>query len=96
MGVPVVTLVGKRHAERTSYSILTNLGVTETIAHTGGDYVAIAVRLATDRAFMRAVRERIAAGLAHSPLTDMEGHTRHLEAAYMRAVERESLASTSP
>ena len=28
MGVPVVTLVGKRHAERTSYSILANLGVT--------------------------------------------------------------------
>jgi predicted O-linked N-acetylglucosamine transferase (SPINDLY family) len=36
MGVPVVTLVGRRHAERTSYSILTNLGVTETIAQTGG------------------------------------------------------------
>ncbi|MGE5171588.1 MAG: tetratricopeptide repeat protein, partial [Rudaea sp.] len=42
MGVPVVTLVGGRHSERTSYSILVNLGVTETIAHTGGDYVAIA------------------------------------------------------
>jgi predicted O-linked N-acetylglucosamine transferase (SPINDLY family) len=98
MNVPVVTLVGKRHAERTSYSILANLGVTETIAHTGGDYVAIAVRLATDSAFMQAVRERIAAGLAHSPLTDMEAHTRHLEAAYLRAVEArapESLASAS-
>jgi predicted O-linked N-acetylglucosamine transferase (SPINDLY family) len=31
MGVPVVTLVGKRHGERTSYSILTNLGVTDTV-----------------------------------------------------------------
>ncbi len=39
MGVPVVTLVGGRHAERTSYSILSNLGVTETIAQTGRDYV---------------------------------------------------------
>ena len=63
MGVPVVTLVGRRHAERTSYSILTNLGVTETIAQTGGEYVDIAVRLATDPAFMRAVRTRIAAAL---------------------------------
>jgi predicted O-linked N-acetylglucosamine transferase (SPINDLY family) len=72
--------------------------VTETIAHTGGDYVAIAVRLATDGAFMHAVRERIAAGLAHSPLTNMEAHTRHLEAAYLRAVEArapESLAGAS-
>ena len=32
MGVPVVTLVGKRHGERTSYSILRNLGVAATIA----------------------------------------------------------------
>jgi protein O-GlcNAc transferase len=98
MNVPVVTLVGKRHAERTSYSILANLGVTETIAYTGGDYVAIALRLATDGAFMHAVRERIAAGLAHSPLTNMEAHTRHLEAAYLRAVEArapESLAGAS-
>jgi predicted O-linked N-acetylglucosamine transferase (SPINDLY family) len=87
MTVPVVTLLGARHAERTSYSILANLGVTDTVAHTGGDYVAIAVRLATDRAFMRHVRERIAKGLAHSALTDMEAHTRHLESAYVRALE---------
>jgi protein O-GlcNAc transferase len=87
MGVPVVTLVGRRHAERTSYSILANLGVTATVAQTGGDYVDIALRLATDRAFMRDVRARIAAGLASSALTDMEGHARRLEAAYAKALE---------
>ena len=86
MNVPVVTLVGRRHAERTSYSILVNLGVTATIAETGGDYVALAVRLATDVAFMRAVRERIAAGIRQSPLTGMEAHVRHLEAAYVEAL----------
>ncbi len=48
MGVPVVTLVGKRHGERTSFSILRNLGVTATIAETGRDYVEIAGRLADD------------------------------------------------
>jgi len=87
MNVPVVTLVGRRHAERTSFSILTNLGVTDTIAQTGGDYVDIAVRLATDRAFMQDVRTRIAAGLRASVLTDMAAHTRHLEAAYLAALE---------
>jgi len=87
MNVPVVTLVGRRHAERTSFSILTNLGVTDTIAQTGGDYVDIAVRLATDRAFMQDVRTRIAAGLHASVLTDMAAHTRHLEAAYLAALE---------
>ncbi|HEX6795811.1 MAG TPA: tetratricopeptide repeat protein [Casimicrobiaceae bacterium] len=87
MGVPVVTLVGRRHAERTSFSILTNLGVTDTIAQTGADYVDIAVRLATDRAFMQAVRARFASGLRASALTDMAAHTRHLEAAYLAALE---------
>src|SRR5262249_28018603 len=52
MGVPVVTLIGKKHSERTSYSILMNLGVRATIAQSGRDYVEIAVRLAEDSAFM--------------------------------------------
>jgi len=87
MNVPVVTLVGRRHAERASFSILTNLGVTDTIANTGGDYVDVAVRLATDSAFMASVRARIAAGLRDSALTDMAAHARHLEAAYVTALE---------
>jgi len=86
MGVPVVTLVGRRHAERSSYSILTNLGVTDTIARTGPEYVDIAVRLAGDPGFMREVRDRIAQGLAHSPLTDMTTHVRNLEHAYVAAL----------
>lgn len=86
MQVPVVTLVGKRHGERTSYSILRNLGVTTTIAETGRDFVDIAVRLAEDPAFAREVQAAIAQGLAHSPLTDMPAHTRHLEEAYRAAL----------
>jgi protein O-GlcNAc transferase len=86
MGVPVVTLVGKRHGERTSYSILANLGVPQTIAMTGRDYVDIAVRLADDAQFRATVKAAIAAGLATSPLVDMEQHTRHLEAAYRVAL----------
>ncbi len=86
MGVPVVTLCGKRHGERTSYSILANLGVTDTVAQSGSEYVAIAVRLATDAAFMAKVREAIHAGLRQSALTDMETHTRNLEAAYVDAL----------
>src|SRR5437667_5596765 len=68
MNVPVVTLVGKRHAERTSFSILSNLGVTQTIAHSGSEYVAVAAKLATDRAFMSEVRDAIRAGLLRSPV----------------------------
>ena len=90
MGVPVVTLVGKRHAERTSFSILSNLGVTQTIARSGSEYVAIVAKLATDRSFMAEVRDAIRAGLSCSPLTDMPTHTRNLEAAYIEALDRKA------
>lgn len=86
MGVPVVTLVGKRHGERTSYSILANLGVVATVAQSGREYVDIAVRLAEDPAFMRDVRAAIRAGIARSPLTDMPAHTQALERAYVAAL----------
>ena len=86
MGVPVVTLVGKRHGERTSFSILRNLGVTATIAETGRDYVEIAGRLADEPAFHAEVRAAIDAGLVQSPLVDMAAHTRNLEAAYRAAL----------
>ena len=91
MGVPVVTLVGKRHGERTTYSILRNLGVPQTIAETGRDYVELAVRLATDARFRADVQAAIAQGLASSPLVDMPRHTRNLEAAY-----RAALAAAAP
>ncbi len=100
-GVPVVTLLGRRHGERTAYSILANLGVTDTVARSGREYVDIAARLASEPDFMRDVRERIRAGIAHSPLTDRIGHTRALERAYVEALERcapgvlESLATRS-
>jgi predicted O-linked N-acetylglucosamine transferase (SPINDLY family) len=86
MGVPVVTFVGRRHAERTTYSILANLGVEQTVADSGKRYVEIAARLATDATFMHDVRAAIRAALAHSPLTDLDGHARHLEAAYFAAL----------
>jgi len=87
MGVPVVTLCGKKHGERTSYSILENLGVRETVAASGSEYVDIAVRLATDATFASEVRAAIRAGLASSPLTDMRTHTRNLERAYVTALQ---------
>jgi protein O-GlcNAc transferase len=89
-GVPVVTLMGKRHGERSAYSILANLGVTQTVANGGREYVDIAVRLATDAGFMRDVRQAIRAGLRSSVLVDMPTHTRNLEAAYLEALRQKA------
>jgi predicted O-linked N-acetylglucosamine transferase (SPINDLY family) len=93
MGVPVVTLCGKKHGERTSYSILENLAVRDTIAASGSEYVDIAVRLATDTDFMGRVRSAIEKGLAQSTLTDMPRHTRALEAAYEEALAQRAEAT---
>jgi predicted O-linked N-acetylglucosamine transferase (SPINDLY family) len=86
MGVPVVTLVGRRHGERTSFSILSNLGVMDTVTTNGREYTDIAVRLSSDTEFMRAVRRRIDERLRRSPLTDMPAHARALERAYVDAL----------
>ena len=86
MGVPVVTLVGRRHGERTAYSMLVNLGVDATIAHTGREYVEITVRLAEDPGFMSQVRQQIRTQLADSMLTDSLGYMRNLEEAYVEAL----------
>jgi hypothetical protein len=79
---------GKRHGERTGYSILSNLGVTATVAQTGREYVDLAVRLATDEAFMREVRDAIDAKLAGLVLADADAHVRNLEAAYVVALAK--------
>jgi len=86
MGVPVVTLVGRRHGERSGFSILASLGVTDTVAQSGTEYVDTAVRLATDARFMADVRAAVRRGVADSALTDMPRHTRALEAAYEAAL----------
>jgi predicted O-linked N-acetylglucosamine transferase (SPINDLY family) len=86
-GVPVVTLKGRRHGERSGFSILANLGVLHTVAESGPGFVEIAVRLANDPGFAAEVRAAIKAGLAASPLVDMERHARALETAYLTALQ---------
>jgi predicted O-linked N-acetylglucosamine transferase (SPINDLY family) len=91
MSVPVVTLLGTRHGERTSYSILMNLGVPQTVAHDEDEYVSIAVRLAEDDSFREEVKASIQSGLRNSPLVDMDAHVRNLEDAYRRALAHAGL-----
>jgi protein O-GlcNAc transferase len=61
MGVPVVTLLGKHHSERTTTSMLTHLGVPDTVAQTPDDYIALAKRLVTDPTWRADVSSRIRA-----------------------------------
>lgn len=56
MGVPVVTLLGDRHASRVGGSILTRLDMEYIIARSEDEYVEIAVRLAEDKKLLQALR----------------------------------------
>ncbi|HEX8012489.1 MAG TPA: tetratricopeptide repeat protein [Casimicrobiaceae bacterium] len=87
MGVPVVTRMGERAAERMTYSLLAHLGVTQTVARTDEDYVALACRLAQDAAWRANIAAAIAEKLPRSGLADLDRYTRSLEAAYQRALE---------
>ena len=86
LGVPVVTLRGRRHGERTSFSILQHLRITETIAASGSEYVALGVRLARDGAYRERLREQIRQRVQDSPLADPAYYVRSLERAYLEAL----------
>ena len=92
MGVPVVTLVGPAHRQRVSYSLLKNIGLDETIAHTEGEYVDIAARLATDPAALNALRRALPERVRRSILCDPARFTRQLEQACLRAWQDRSEA----
>jgi len=90
MGVPVITRVGERHAERVTYSLLAHLGVTETVAHSDEEYVALGCRIAQDAAWRASIAAAIVERLPASGLADPARHARALESAYRRALAARS------
>ena len=86
MGVPVITLVGVRHGERLGNALLSRFGVTDTIAQTEGEYVAIATALANDREGADRLRARIRQLAIDSPVWNSESQVRRVEAVYERMV----------
>ena len=70
MGVPVVTCPGETFASRHSLSHLSNVGLTETIAHDLDEYVELAVSLAGDLPRLAVLRAGLRERMAASPLCD--------------------------
>jgi protein O-GlcNAc transferase len=88
MGVPVVTLCGSRYAGRMSSSVLRHLGLDDWVASTPGQYVAAAVRAATDLDRLAALRQGLRERMRDSPLCNRVTFTRQLEDAYRRMWRR--------
>jgi protein O-GlcNAc transferase len=81
MGVPVVCLAGNRHAARVSASLLNGIGKSEFVAQTAQEYVAIAVRLAQDRAALEQLRFGLRETMRNSPLLDTKDYSDRFYAA---------------
>jgi predicted O-linked N-acetylglucosamine transferase (SPINDLY family) len=93
MGVPVVTLAGKTHLARVGVSLLTNVGLTELIANSRGEYISIANGLARNPARLRELRGWMRGRMLASPLMDGRQFARDVEGAF-RDVWRRWCAET--
>lgn len=88
LGVPVITLAGRRPISRSTASLLTTVGSPEYIARSIEEFVAIAQRLAADGTWPDAARAELRARMISSPLMDEQGFTQDLEALYRQVWRR--------
>lgn len=82
MGVPVLTLLGNRHAGRVGASLLTHLGLPELIAETVDSYVAKTAELASDLDRLAELRAGLRPRMQASSMCDRAGFARDIETAY--------------
>jgi protein O-GlcNAc transferase len=92
MGIPIVTLAGKTHVSRVGVSLLTSLGLTDLIARTEDEYIAIAARLAADRPRLAQLRGGMRDIMRMSCLLDGPAYAHKVETAF-RAMWRKWCAS---
>lgn len=82
MAVPVITLAGRSHIARVSASLLTCINAPELVANSPQEYISKAVELANDLERLKYYRSNLRKMMQQSPLLDLRGLTRKLEAAY--------------
>jgi len=81
MGVPVLSLCGVRPAGRNSAALLARVGLTDCVAQTPEQYVALALRLRDDLDRLAALRTTLRDRMG-ATLCDSRRFTRQLEVAY--------------
>ncbi|WP_019501411.1 tetratricopeptide repeat protein [Pseudanabaena sp. PCC 6802] len=97
MCVPLVTRVGEQFFARYSYTMMTNAGIVEGIAHTDEEYVEWGTRLGCDPALRQQISWRLRQSRQTSPLWNGESFTRDMESAYrqmwLKYLEKQSLSN---
>jgi predicted O-linked N-acetylglucosamine transferase (SPINDLY family) len=85
MGVPVVSIIGDRHASRVGLSFLNAVNHSDWVAETPEAYIEKATLLANDRPLREALRKTLRADLAASILCDHAAQASHFESALRHA-----------
>jgi predicted O-linked N-acetylglucosamine transferase (SPINDLY family) len=85
-GVPVVTRMGGRHAERVTASILMHAGLPELVADSDEGFVDLAIRVATDAAWRASLRDAVRDAFSDPSLSDPARYAASLERAYARVL----------
>jgi protein O-GlcNAc transferase len=88
MGVPVITLQGRRHGSRFGYSILKNVGLEELAVKTVEDYIEIAVALAMDRDLLKTLHKNLRRLMQASPLMNGKKYIVDVESIYEKIWQR--------
>lgn len=88
MGVPVITLVGDRHAARVGASLLNAAGCPEWIARTSDEYIELALRLLRDRQRLSDYRRQARPRLLESALLDAKGYNQRFFRALVELVQQ--------
>lgn len=96
MGVPMVSLAGGMPLARAGYSILSNVGLAELVAHDADGYVRTAVALADDPDRAAALRASLRDRIRASPLMDARRYTRNWEAHVRECWRAWCAAQSSP
>ena len=87
-GLPVLTRLGESFAARVAASLLHAVGLPELVTHSAAEYEALAISLAQDPARLKALRDKLQAEKAQSPLFNTHQFARDIEAAYLAMHER--------
>ena len=82
MGVPVITLVGKRHGSRFGYSLLKNLAIEDCIAFSKEEYIEKTIDLANNFARIDFLHQNLRKIMQKSPLMDGKTYLVNIETAY--------------
>lgn len=87
-GLPVITLMGQSFASRVAASLLNAIGLSEMIANTQEEYVALAIELAKNPKKLADIKLKLSNNRLSTPLFDTPLFAKSIETAYIKMYER--------